>query len=355
MPTQNQAQETANQINTIKGKINNMQEEVRLKNLLDEVEDIQSNISELAQKLTRVRNQGYAFDKNLEGEISSITKTWVAIYPNVRSQIASQSNILLQSMRPLETCISRLTALGTANPLSARSALKIAESDVDQLEHKIKATQDSIKGMYDNLNSQVYTITRRIADAETLLKNIAEATFRLFPTESGIASVKAVWQRGGEENDNDPEGVLFLTDQRIIFEQKEEIATKKVLFITTEKKKVQNLLFEIPVILVEKVIAEKSGMLKKDDHINITYLHGAPFGLTYLHIWQDCSKWQGLINRAKAKDFENDRAIEIESGAVDKVRNAPTQCPSCGAAITKPILRGQDTIKCEYCGFEIRL
>jgi len=37
------------------------------------------------------------------------------------------------------------------------------------------------------------------------------------------------------------------------------------------------------------------------------------------------------------------------------VKNAPTQCPSCGAAFTKPVLRGQTEIHCEFCGAVTRL
>ena len=45
-------------------------------------------------------------------------------------------------------------------------------------------------------------------------------------------AVRATWQKGGEDN---PQGILYLTDQRLLFEQKQEIGAKKVLFITTEK------------------------------------------------------------------------------------------------------------------------
>jgi hypothetical protein len=75
----------------------------------------------------------------------------------------------------------------------------------------------------------------------------------------------------------------------------------------------------------------------------------------HFHIWQDCAAWQGLINRAKSKDFDQGRAVSIDQAEVEKVKAAPTQCPACGGAITQQVLRGQDTIKCEFCGNVIRL
>jgi ribosomal protein S27E len=45
----------------------------------------------------------------------------------------------------------------------------------------------------------------------------------------------------------------------------------------------------------------------------------------------------------------------VDQAAAEKVKAAPSQCPSCGGNINTVILRGMDSIKCEYCGFVIRL
>ena len=39
---------------------------------------------------------------------------------------------------------------------------------------------------------------------------------------------------------------------------------------------------------------------------------------------------------------------------LERVKNAPTKCPSCGGAINQPILRGMVSLSCEYCGDVIR-
>ena len=45
----------------------------------------------------------------------------------------------------------------------------------------------------------------------------------------------------------------------------------------------------------------------------------------------------------------------VDQAAVEKVRSAPTACPYCGGAITTQIVRGMDSIKCEFCGKLIRI
>jgi len=190
---------------------------------------------------------------------------------------------------------------------------------------------------------------------EWMLTEISEATFKMLASESGIMAVKAVWAKNGKKDKSNPEGVLYLTDQRIIFEQKEKIATKKVLFIATEKKLVQDTLWQVPVVLVEDVKPRKEGFLNKDDYIELTFGSGAPFALLHLHIWQRGDEWQALIQQAKAREFDDNRAIPIDEELAERVKNAPTKCPSCGGAIKQPILRGMENINCEFCGDVIRL
>jgi hypothetical protein len=347
-------QQTANDINALKTKIGWLQESVRLTKARDAVEDVQTNIHGMAQRITGLRTRGYVFEKDLENQAKAFTDSWALLCPNVQSQINVQANILMNALRPIELQIPQLSAQA-ANPAVARGLLSSLQAAVGTLESQVSAAERTIEGMYNQFNSQVYAVTKHLDEIDGMLKNLAEASFKLLPTEAGIAAVKAVWCKTGKEQKEDPEGLLYLTDQRILFEQKQEVATKKVLFVVTEKKMVQNLQLEAPIALVEKVDLSKQGMMKNEDHIEISFGSGAPVQMAHFHIWQENTAWQGLINRAKTKDFDKGRAVAVDQAAADKVKSAPSQCPSCGGNITTVVLRGMDTINCEYCGFVIRL
>jgi hypothetical protein len=66
-------------------------------------------------------------------------------------------------------------------------------------------------------------------------------------------------------------------------------------------------------------------------------------------------EWQQMIGRARAGSYDSDRAVEIDPDELERVRNAPAQCPNCGAAFTAPLLRGQTEIVCEFCGVATRI
>ena len=92
----------------------------------------------------------------------------------------------------------------------------------------------------------------------------------------------------------------------------------------------------------------------EDDYIELRFASGAPYDVVHLHIWQRGDDWVSLVNRTKAAEFDATRAIPIDKKVAEKVKNAPTQCPECGGAVNQPILRGMESITCEYCGVVIR-
>ena len=354
MAAPNPAQQIADEIRNLQFKVSELQGSVRLTKARDAVEDLQTTVIGLAQRIATLRTRGYIYEKSLENQAQSFAESWVLLYPNLQSQINIQSSTLINSLRPIEILMHQLNT-AASNPTVARGLLGSSQSAVNMLEDKVSATEKTIEGMYDQFKNQVYQFTKHLIEIEYLVTQLAEATFQLLPTEGGIAAIKAVWCKTGKEQKGDPEGVLYLTDQRLLFEQKEEIVTKKVLFVATEKQKVQHLQIECPVRLVDKVDTSKQGILKNEDHIEIRFASDAPVEITHFHIWQENAIWQQLINRAKSKDFDKDRVISIDQAAVDRVKAAPSQCPSCGGNITQVVMRGMDSITCEYCGFVIRL
>ncbi len=353
--TQTPAQKLAADINSIQTNLNSLQDDVRLAKMRDEMATIDNSIDRLPQQLLDLRSRGYVFENDLEAQAANLKQRWSTQRLLVLQQITQQSNMLDMDIRQIEMTVSQLVSRAN-NPYMAQPLVAQARSALDSLQSKINAAEGTIRGMYRAFTDDADKMNAHLKDIEWMLHQLAQATFPMLPTETGIMAVKATWIKGGKENKDDPQGVLYLTDQRLIFEQKQEIATKKVLFITTAKQMVQKLQMETPIPLLTTIKASNQGLFGHEDHIELTFASGAPFYAMHFHIdGQDGDTWQGLLNRAKAKDFDKGRAIAVDQEAVEKVKAAPTKCPVCGGAITTPVLRGMDSISCEYCGSVIRL
>ena len=346
------ADKLADHIKGVQKRVDSQQEAVRLAGLRDEVEDLDTKCEGLRGCVKDLRTRGYPFDKELESKAGGLERQWRTLRRGILSEIDAEARLLREDLSEVERLASRLAgraaSRGAAQTLVAR-----VEREVDALESKIGAAQRSVKGTYDQLESEVEVITSRIARLNWVLDQVDEASFQLLPTEAVIMAVKAQWERA---HNDEPEGMLFLTDQRLIFEQKQQVATKKILFVTTEKKTIQELLLEVPVALIEEVISSKKGLLGHEDHIELTFSHEASRPSAHFHIDGQRSKdWKTLIGRAKAGEFDRDRAVKLDKDVVEKVRTAPTRCPVCNAPMTQRVLRGMDSITCEYCGNVIRL
>ncbi len=351
----NPLEETAEQIRGLQNDLNALQSGVRLETLRDELEDLDTSTNGLDQRIRDMRARGYVFEKELEARAANLKQRWAAQRLLVLQQITQQSASLDLEVRSLEMQMAQVSTRA-GNPSAARPLIDQMRSTLSTLESRVTAAKSSIQGMYNAYNQELNGLTEHLKRVEWTFAQLAKACFQLRPTEAGVMAVEAVWVKDGKEDKGDPKGVLFLTDQRILFEQKQEVATKKVLFITTEKKKVQQLLVDTPVALLQNVTATKQGLFGHEDHIEMTFASGAPFYSVHFHLdGQDCNEWQGLLGKAKSKDFDHDRAVAIDQADIDKVKAAPAQCPTCGGTISTPVLRGMDSLTCEFCGYVIRL
>lgn len=336
-------------------RFNALQGQLNLTQVHDELEDIESAINALPANIENIRARGYVFKSYLEKKVETLTTQWRDLRPRVEAAVQQQQRALRNDATRLQMQLSRRQLAGPA---------------LAGLESQVSAANRALAGMYDTLDNNVNQTQQQLDDISWTLQQIELASFGCLPTECAVEAVPANWKKPG---DNDGvEGVLILTDQRLLFEQKEEVVTKKVLFFATEKQKVQALAWEVPAVQIDKAVGSKRGLMNKDDFLTITLppeagLKGAngqilydgsgrPLGTTELHLKGETGEaWQGFIGRVKSGEVAKERTVPVDAAAAETAANAPTKCSTCGASITQTILRGQTEITCEYCGSVMRL
>jgi hypothetical protein len=320
-------------------RFNTLQSKIMLTEVNDDLEDIESAINALPANIENIRARGYVFKAYLERKVETLATQWRDLRPRVQTAIQTQMRALQTDATSVQNTLNRGALAGTA--LAA-------------LESKTEAALRNLQGMYDTLDDNVNQTQQQVDDVSWTLQQAEQASFGFFPTEAPVEAAPANWKRAGDQDG--VEGVLFLTDQRLLFEQKEEVATKKVLFITTEKQKLQNLTWEVPVAQIESALGSKRGFLGKDDYLTITCGSEAPFRIAEIHLKGETGEaWQSHIGRVKSGEIAKERTTPVDQAAVEMVSNAPTKCPTCGATITQTIVRGQTEMTCEFCGSKIRL
>lgn len=346
----NPADDIRQQVDSLRFKINGLHDQANLKSAIDRFTDLDSLIQNFPIRISRLRQQNYVFDPLLEKTAASWSSHWSTQKPSIQAQISIQSSRLQSYLQSLEIRFNSFAGSPAA------SAVQMMNSELSQFEDQCTSTANAIDEMFADIKNDMDKFNQQLADLEYSMDRAETASFGFLPTESMMMAVKAVWCKNGKEEKSDPEGVLFLTDQRILFEQNEDVATKKVLFVTTETKKVQQLLFEVPVFFVSDAEGSKLGLFKNIDMLKLSLASGSFSDQATLHLFnQSSEEWQKIIIKAKNHEFDSNRVVPLDQAIVEKTKSAPTKCPQCGGAITQPVLRGMDTITCEFCGAVIRL
>jgi hypothetical protein len=341
----------AERLDRLRSDWDDLRSRVSLDHLFDGIEDTASKIESLPHQIADYRKRGYRFHNNWEAEVETLEEGW----PQRRRDARRMVRVRARDVKPLAKDIEEL--LGHSR--LSDSSLDRLEDKQESLESQVDSAERDVRGTFDSLNGEIYELERQFRQVEFLLDTLDTADFDLYPDENGVAACKAVWTNHPDE----PEGILILTDGRLVYEQREKKAKKKMLFITTESETVQDKLWESPIGNIEELEAEdKKKFLSRKELLHLNF-HDYDWGLhgdVTLRLEDTTNEeWAGLIKRVQSGDIEADRVgapppgTEPEREATPPAE-VPTKCPACGANLPS-LVKGMRELRCEYCGTVVRL
>ncbi len=321
---------------TLQGELNELQDEMMLKDVREDLEELENDVRSLERELAKLRAKGYAIEKNLEADLAILVSQWDRVKANAEKTLAHQTNLLSEQMQTVQqqqaALVGRSGDLAQARPqfLQIKSALASAEAQAD-------AASSTVVSQYEDYAEEIEAFDMHLDWVSWMIDALATASFRLLSTESGVAATEAVWARPNADPEN---GILFLTDQRLIWEDR--VGDYEVKF-------------ETPLSQVEEIKVEEA-VGGQPERLLFRFGAEAQLPQTRFEPAQPVGEaWLKMVGRARAGDYQKDRAEEIDPEELARVAEAPVQCPNCGAAFTAPVLRGQNEIVCEFCRVITRL
>jgi hypothetical protein len=351
-PAPDPMEEIRRRVDDLKSKLAEIQKTALLTEVRDEAENVETKSNRVADLARDVRERGYAWEKDLEPRCLDFRARWAGLKPDVMQAIVRETASLKARVAQAEADVAQAATRAT-NPAAGQAVLPAVENELETLAGAAEAAETAVRGMFDALGTDLDALESRLKEIAWMLDQMASSKTEWLATETLVLAVKAVWDRDGKD---DPKGVLFLTDQRLVFERKEEVATKKVLFIATEKETKQESLLAVSLGDTTGVTASKKGLMGHEDHLEFEFGSGAPVRKAHFHIdGQDCKMWQATFGRVKSGEMEKSRVTPISDEEKQRMKNAPVKCSSCGGALKAPILRGQTEIHCTYCGGVTRI
>lgn len=317
-------------------EVNELGDEMLLSEVRQALEELEGEVNTLRSKLASVRARGYQIEKSLEGDLEILLLQWERIKHNTLEVLEKQTQALGEQYRTVQAELGRVMG-ASANLAAARPLYIQTKSAIASAEATADAAEDTVLAQFDAYDDQIDAFSAHLDWVVWMLDALASASFRLLATESGVAATEAIWARPGLEPEN---GILFLTDQRLLWEDRVE----------TFELKLDQPLASVLDCKLETV--PESG----DQALVFELDAGAPLVHARLELALPVGdEWQRMVGRARRGEYLDDRATPITQEELERIRNAPTRCSNCGAALTAPILRGQTEIVCEYCAVVTRL
>ena len=322
-------------------------------NLLDvhqEIEELTHKIKNLPLQLAQVRRRGYVHAGELENQLNSLESQWQVLLPNIQDTIADYQDSLTDMQDDAEALWDRVDRKGKKRDVRELDDLLGAWED------QIDDAVDDLEGMYEGWSDQVKKVVEQLEEIDWMLTQLDESEIVLQPSEGPVVAAEVVWQQDGEKG---PKGILYLTDQRLLFEQKERRATKKFLgIITTKSEMLQNVPIDVPIAAIESVKDKEEGGflgIGTSDILEFVFAASAPLSRArFLLRYELASDWAVHLKRVRTGSVIRDRsAAHVEEAEAIQNLVFPPQCPNCFAAVPKPPV-GATAVTCEYCNISIQ-
>lgn len=293
------------QVGQLQQRVNGLEPIVRFTSLRNQMRDktFDERVSHLSESVQTLRTRGYKFEESLEQTSKALTEQWETLHPQLSQKLEEQAVLLKPDLYSVTSLMMELNE-SVNNPQRGKPLLAHAQIAVDDLESRSELAMAEINEPFTAYQAKLDKFLARLHNIETTLALVDGAKFQPNPDESAVIAAQAAWVRTEEDH---PEGILYLTNQRILFEQRQEVATAKFLFITTESKLVHEILLNVTVdkILEAQVVSEGGGFLHPpEDHLVVTFKTGTPVPKVDFQLPdQLVALWQSLITQICTGSF----------------------------------------------------
>lgn len=334
--------DTQAQIESVKREFSQLEQQAELTDVHETIGHINGRLAEYPADLKDLERRGFQHSRPLRERLGMLQDQWKKVEPKVNSSLRSHKTRLRSGVRSTSRLVNQATS-------GRKASLSSAESSLESLERKIDSAESELRSHYAHIDSELYQVHSELRRIEWMMAALEESPeIKLGNNEGPLMAVESEWQRDGDEG---PKGVLFLTDQRILFEQKEEIVTKKRFGVfKSESEMVHKLWLDINATDIDSVKdSEEGGFLGigKADILELTCTGEAPISRAKFHLkGQESSDWQAQIKHLQSGDLAADRHQQAQAVPILKF---PSNCPNCMASLPQAH-RGATQVKCDYCG-----
>lgn len=339
-------QEVKRKFDALVRRYDRFEDSVRLNDLSKSIVGVADDIRKYPLDIQTIREKGYVFRKYLEHMAEVLAEHWQESKATVERAIASEQRRLHQEMTAVKSDVELARQVESV-PTKLAHVLPGLEQQIDEFEKKVSAAERHVRNQFDTIRRDSDALKQQIREINQFIKTLGEASFKLLMGESLYMVSSAEWV---QDKKNTPDGYLYLTDHRLIFEQDQKVGKTLGLF---GGKQVKEVLWEVNLNQVDSLEFENKGLFGGKDMVYLNLKDGTRHTVEVKGAANN-KFWIKQIERMIAGETNDERAIQPEPELIEALKNAPTACHVCGATLPM-LVANQRQIECEYCGSVIRI
>jgi len=190
----------------------------RVGRLPEDISRLDNDISGIPERIQRIQKNRIYHLSSIDQTGSELSKTWGHIRETVERNSLEQRDNLLRRQRILESSIQNTDSITELTKLSYQ---------LSELGRNLDTAENSISGQLGGYQSKYAQIDRELKAAELTINNLEGSSIEWKQGEHPILAVEV---KNLTKKDN---GVLTLSNQRILFEKvSEEVLKRNFLFAT---------------------------------------------------------------------------------------------------------------------------
>lgn len=267
---------------------------VRFQTSLNALQRLQDNLSGLPARLQLVHEQYVMVPGALGQDVARQTHRFQQAREKTNHKIQQYQRSLEPRLEALWQQIEENDGLIGEDGYEAHAeAITRAKEEGDGLKLRLERAEETVYGCFNHLANQIRTLEQQVAQLERAVEALAEATFQL---ELGEILLKADQATYHLKRKKKAQGILFLTDKRLIFEQREEVQGRFLFF--NQKRRIEKIRFQEAVEHITEMTCDANAGSNQEEGPNTIILtlkkpaktRSATFSLTH-----DAQAWEKAI------------------------------------------------------------
>jgi len=367
--------EISHKISSLTSEASRLQSEGMLSDVSREFTAIESEMDEAEDKFRMLRGKGFLYGFAIEEKMKRARERWYDSKREAQDELSRISSEVRYKSDNLNREVRELRDVFERDYREADRRYRDVDSRVDEFKRFIGNAKERIVSRYKNIRDEVREVVTYVREIENSFNLLDKASFKLHQGEDLIYVCGA--QHLEDKKKNGPKGYIFLTSNRFIFEQDEDVVVSRTLIFFTKKEHVKKIIVDKPIGALDEIKDTKAGLLFKAELLELKLKDPSPPNEMMLKLNKDSTMLKNLIQSIISGSIERDKVGSGTSGTYYEemagvsapppaVIPAATEaqatggppkeirCTGCGAAYNEPILKGMTSVNCPYCDTTIR-